>query len=303
MYKTKKLTLLEFIDKANNVHQNKYDYRLSDYINGRTRIKIICKEHGEFLQKAASHLRGNGCKKCNFNYIMGCDKFITKANSIHEYYYTYDKVNYINNHTKIIISCKIHGDFLQAPNHHLNGKGCRSCAFDRVSKAHAMGREKFIELSNIKHNFRYDYSLVNYKNCDSDVVIICKKHGQFLQCPYYHLRSFGCRYCTPRSRGEEVIKEILDENLVIYEREKKFDGCKYKKTLFFDFYLPHKNLCIEFDGEQHIRKTRKNIKFEDIIARDLIKNKFCIENNIRLIRIPYKQLKNLENIIMDIINE
>ena len=123
----KQLTKEEFIQKAREVHGDKYDYSKVEYVNKNTKVKIICPIHGEFFQTPNNHLQGHGCHKC-----VGCkqltkEEFIQKAREAHGYKYDYSKVEYINAHTKVKIICPIHGEFEQEPNSHLEGKGCPNC--------------------------------------------------------------------------------------------------------------------------------------------------------------------------------
>ena len=115
-----------FIENANKIHGNKYDYSEINYVNSHTEIKILCKEHGYFNQMPLNHLKGNQCYKCS-NIVKTTEDFISKANTIHKNIYIYDKTNYKSAREKITITCKIHGDFLQSPNDHLNGCGCQRC--------------------------------------------------------------------------------------------------------------------------------------------------------------------------------
>jgi hypothetical protein len=125
---SKKLTTEEFIIKAKCVHGDKYDYSKVEYINNHTKMIIICPEHGEFLQTSEHHLNSFGCKECTYNKKkLTTDEFIQKAKLIHSDKYDYSKVNYINNHTKVIIICPVHSDFEQQPTNHLLGKGCSKC--------------------------------------------------------------------------------------------------------------------------------------------------------------------------------
>lgn len=144
-----------FIEKANLKHLDKYDYTYSDYRGNDQKVIILCKEHGEFLQTPHMHLYGNGCPKCG-RILTGLKKrkpkkinikvpkiktekiktdfrkkreesFIKRSIILHDNKYIYDKVFYIGNKSKVIINCKIHGDFLQNPADHLKGCGCKEC--------------------------------------------------------------------------------------------------------------------------------------------------------------------------------
>lgn len=121
-----------FIQKAKQIHGDVYDYSKVNYINQRTKVIIICKQHGEFNQLPMVHLNGCGCPKCaaiknGVNKRLSLQDFINRAKQVHNNYYNYDKVNYINSSTKVIITCPIHGDFEQNPSDHLSGRGCSKC--------------------------------------------------------------------------------------------------------------------------------------------------------------------------------
>ena len=128
-----KLTTEEFIAKAKAVHGDRYDYSKVEYVGTKTKICIICKEHGEFLQSPKKHLLGQGCIKCHHNYLakrysLGKEKFIEKAHAVHNGFYDYSKVEYVNSHTQVQILCPLHGVFNQEPASHLQGHGCPICA-------------------------------------------------------------------------------------------------------------------------------------------------------------------------------
>ena len=122
-----KLNTEQFIKKAILKHGVKYDYSKSAYINCNTKIIIICHIHGEFKQKPAGHLRGNGCSACGGSKKLNNDEFIKRSIAIHGNKYDYSKVDYVNVKTKIIIICNKHGEFIQQPRNHLIGYGCAIC--------------------------------------------------------------------------------------------------------------------------------------------------------------------------------
>lgn len=122
----------DFILEAVTVHGNEYDYSKSNYAGSLDKIEIICKKHGSFYQLASSHLAGRGCDDCRGSKISASklsniDDFIKKANRIHGGLYDYSKSSYIGNKQNLIITCNLHGDFYQKPDHHLSGNGCQLC--------------------------------------------------------------------------------------------------------------------------------------------------------------------------------
>jgi hypothetical protein len=118
-----------FISKANKIHKNRYDYSKVNYINAKTKVTIVCREHGDFQQTPSNHLCNYNCQKCAKNFQLDTASFIEKAKGIHNDKYDYSKVNYINADTQITIICKEHGEFTQIPDFHINRKcGCPKCS-------------------------------------------------------------------------------------------------------------------------------------------------------------------------------
>ena len=293
---TMRLNTNIFIEKSKNIHDDKYDYSLVNYINCETKIKIICPEHGTFEQIPIDHLYNkSGCPYCGGTMKSNTNKFIEKSNKIHNNKYDYSLVKYINENKKIKIICSEHGIFEQTPNNHLSGKrGYPYCGGTMKSNI-----IEFIKKSNLIHNNKYDYSLVNY---ETKIKIICPEHGFFEQTPHSHLMNHGCPLCQI-SKGEEKIKLFLEKNNIIYKKEHKFKDCRYKQPLKFDFYLSDCNICIEYDGEQHFKKWNSNRETDDSFnirkIRDQIKNTYCKNNNINLLRIKYTQFNEIENILTE----
>ena len=132
-----KITKEQFILNANKVHNNKYSYNSSNYVNLQTKLNIICPIHGTFLQSPQKHLQGQGCPICKLTIIgeknsSNTEAFVLKAQKVHEKKYTYEKVCYKNNLTSVTITCPIHGDFSQTPQNHLAGKGCKYCKISHL---------------------------------------------------------------------------------------------------------------------------------------------------------------------------
>lgn len=294
----------EWIEKAKKIHGNRYDYSLVEYKGWNIKVKIICSKHGIFEQLPNDHLSGFNCSKCYGNYKMNTIEYIEKAKEIHGDKYDYSLVEYVNNNTKVKIICKTHGMFEIRANSFLQKNGCRQCSNIKFS----LGKDLFVEKSKLIHGNLYDYSEVEYINSQTKVKILCKKHGLYEQIPNDHLtKKSGCPKCK-LSKGEIRIMKWLQNHQIKYETQKKFEKCKFKRKLPFDFYLPEYNMCIEYDGKQHFEpigfgsKKSKNIlieKYNERIFRDEIKNKFCEKNNITLLRIPYYNTDVLEDILED----
>lgn len=117
-----------FIERAMEIHEGKYDYSISEYVNAKTKVNIICPTHGEFSQIADTHLSGKGCAKCSGNVLLSNSEFVSKAEHIHGARYDYSLSEYGGNSKKVKIICKTHGEFLQCAGDHLSGKGCQDCS-------------------------------------------------------------------------------------------------------------------------------------------------------------------------------
>jgi len=124
----------EFIKKSLNIHNNKYNYSLVNYKNSKTKVKIICPEHGIFEQTPTKHLKGCGCPNCANNVKLSNSEFIKRSNKIHNGKYDYSLVQYENNRTKVKIICPEHGTFKQIPTNHLRGKGCNKCKINSIGE-------------------------------------------------------------------------------------------------------------------------------------------------------------------------
>ena len=230
-------------------------------------------------------------------------EFILKSQKIHNTTYDYSISQYISYDTKLSIICKIHGPFSQTPNNHLHGKGCPLCGHHNTNTKLTISHNKFICDASKIHNNYYDYSLITkytYVNMTTKTPIICPNHGVFYMTPHNHLQGQRCRKCSKMSKGEHQIHHILTNMNIQFIHEKYFDTCKYVRKLPFDFYIPEHNCCIEYDGEQHFKPIQHfggEHKYKLTQHRDNIKTKYCIDNNIDLLRISYTDINNIKTII------
>jgi len=222
VFKTKK-----FIEKARKVHGDKYDYSLVDYINAKTKVKIICKIHGIFEQKPDAHInQKQGCPKCAGVKKLTQKEFIKKAKLIHGNTYNYSLVKYKNSTTKICIICPVHGKFWQSPNKHLKGQGCPKCSGNTK-----LTIEEFIKRSEEIHGNKYDYSEVEYKNAFTKVKIICPKHGEFEQGPNNHLQGQGCPKCSLQRRSDKRKNvNFIKDAKVIHGNKYDYSEVEYKNA-------------------------------------------------------------------------
>lgn len=130
--------MVEFLEKARDVHADKYDYSKVEFTLMKDRITIICPHHGEFEQQVALHLQGNNCAACAYKLLTKTtEEFVDQAKEKHGEFYDYSEVEYVYCYDKVKIKCPNHGDFYQKPSSHLNGQGCTRCAGEsRALKQH-----------------------------------------------------------------------------------------------------------------------------------------------------------------------
>lgn len=167
------------------------------------------------------------------------ENFINKAKKVHNNKYDYSLVEYINAKEKIIITCSLHSNFLQSPNKHLVGRGCPKCAYLNKSVLRTYTKEQFVEKANKVHNFKYDYSLVDYKGVNEKVKIICPIHKVFKQNPDVHLQRKGCKKCSNdklaserKSTLDEFIKKANNVHLCKYNySHTNYKNCKTKISI------------------------------------------------------------------------
>jgi uncharacterized C2H2 Zn-finger protein len=237
----KKLTKEQFINKAVEVHGDKYIYSLVNYVNTTVKVKIICKEHGIFEQSPNAHItQEQGCPPCSLKSrslqrTLTQEQFINTANKVHQFKYTYDKAIYINSFTKIIITCSKHGDFNQLASSHLQGMGCKDCGIELRSGKMSYSLKEFVKIANEIHQFKYSYDNTVYVNSYTKIIITCHEHGDFSQTPDSHINHKSeCPRCAHILNTEDFIKSA-----------KEIHGDKYDYSLseYVDSKTPIKIKC------------------------------------------------------------
>lgn len=228
------MTTEEFIKKSKIIHNNKYEYPNTIYESAKKQVEILCPKHGLFWQTPDSHMQGCNCKLCGFDLIVknktkSNENFIKDAIKVHGDKYDYSKVIYKKAIEKVIIVCKIHGEFLQTPNSHLNGSGCLKCGY--LSKNRSLNTNYFIEKAIKIHDSVFDYSNVNYISAHNHIEIICKTHGIFLQTPNSHLSGAGCNKCQVKKVSDlqrKTTNQFIEEANIIHENKYDYSLTEYE---------------------------------------------------------------------------
>jgi len=297
-------TLESIIEKSNKIHDFKYDYSLIKEYNGVMELyPVICPTHGVWNVTFDNHTaKKSGCPKCKGHKLTKQEK-IDIANRIHDFKYDYSliKENKIMSYSNYNIRCKKCSHIFNNSwdNHTHKSQGCPKC-----NKA---GRKKrtieSIKKQILSLDTGYQYNWESFKGYyDGNFKIKCEQHGWFKQSVANHIFGQRCPKCK-RSKGEDAIEKFLIENNIEYETQKRFDNCKSKRSLPFDFYIPSKNLLIEYDGELHYRPVEyfggiEHLKLTQ--KHDKIKNEFCKKNKINLIRISYLDFNDISSILGNI---
>lgn len=266
----KKSSNKEFIKKAKNKFGRRYIYSKVRYKGAEIKVKIICSKHGIFKTTPHKHLEKEksktgylwgGCPKCGNeqrrnSQLRSQKETVKQFRKIHGNKYSYSKVKYRGNAINVIIVCRKHKGFLQAPKNHLKGMGCNKCGHDIGKKKRAVvlmnkGHSGSSNLNKLVikrfkkiHKNTYDYSRVKYENYHKEVKIICKKHGEFLQRPAIHLRGNGCLKC---GREKTIKASVKFTQKMFVNKCRKIHNNKYDYSLvkFRGFQNKIKVVCPE----------------------------------------------------------
>jgi hypothetical protein len=313
-------TIEEFIEKAKEIHGDKYDYNKSVYVNTNTKMIIKCKEpnHGEFEQTPSSHIIGSGCPKCSnikksLSRKYTLQEFIEKSKETHGEKYDYSKSQYIDSQTKVIIICREeeHGEFLQTPTSHMQEHGCPKCSYLSTGLLNGMTLQEFIEKANIVHNNKYDYSNSDYVISHRHIKIICPKHGEFKQRPSNHIQGRGCTKCNIGTSKNSI--EWLNMIKVNYPELRTYDsiegeyripttnysadGYDEKTNTVFEFHGDywHGNPLI-FQSDQINQRTK--CTFGELYNKTLYKRKILEELGYKYIEVWENDWNTLKRVIL-----
>ena len=285
-------TTEDFINELKEINDN--IEILGEYVGALTKIKCKCKIDGhEWESRPNDLLNNHGCPKCSKNIKnKTTEYFINELKEINNDIEILGE--YKGSKTKIKCKCKIDGyEWEATPNSLLNGTGCPKCG-GNIKKTTEEFKQEIKEINNDIEVFG------EYINNRTKIKCRCKIDGyEWEAIPDSLLRGQGCPKCS-ESKGEKRVAKFLDNRNIDYERQYKFNNCKSKKELPFDFYIPSLNVAIEYDGRQHYEIVEYFGGLDDFIGikiRDIIKTIYCKENNIKLIRIAYWDFDNIEKIL------
>lgn len=247
----------EYVEKAIEIHGDRYDYSHTIYCDSSTKVDVRCKIHGWFEISPNNHIdpkRKCGCLKCGIiqgakKRSKGVDVFIEEARTVHGSRYSYDKVDYKSVNDDIEIICQVHGSFWQTPYHHLAHKcGCPGCGGTK-----AYTTETFVSQARLVQGALFDYSKVEYKTAHDRVEILCATHGVFEQTAFQHLRGNGCQKCWFAAGCSKIQIDWLELASLQIGRQIQHakNGGEYKipnSRFSADGYDPDTKTVYEFHG-------------------------------------------------------
>lgn len=279
---------------------------LGDYIDDNTEIEVYCEDCNiTFLAKPRNLLRsGNNCPECKrkANSLRGRlthNEFVNKMKDLYPFIEVIG--NYVDSITPVELYCHKHDcRFFAKPAKYLYKHGKQCCPMGYPSM---ISDEEFKRRLDERYNGKI-ICLEKYKGRFKKHKFKCLEHDYVWDtCPNVLYVGKGCPKCNI-SIGEIEIEDYLEKHDFDYVYQMRFDDCRDKRTLPFDFYIPSLNMCIEYDGEGHYdehfydgRINKDGTSLEDTKRRDEIKTKYCEDNGIKLLRIPYTQKKNIGKIL------
>ena len=250
-----------FISRSKIIHNNKYSYSETEYVNAETKVKIFCPTHGTFEHEPHSHLRGIGCRLCYFTSMRtALDEFIAAAQEVHgNEMFDYSQVVYVNALKLITIICRKHGSFMQAPNNHLNSQQpclkCRLCPSCELFSTGGVELCSYCKPQNIKKLYQKtkEYAVVKY---------LKEKLPDY---EFIHNKSVG-KDCTDGHLFPDILYDCAHYNLIVEIDEHRHRGAAYEcdKQRMYDIITKtgKPNIFIRFNPD--CKQSDKDILVETV---------------------------------------
>lgn len=303
----------KFLREALIIHNDCFDYSLITEIQTvDDKLPIVCKIHGIFYQSMFSHVNEkHGCDACSrlnkSNNIRNAGIVNNKKAALEKHgdRYDYTKTDFSLKTNKVIITCKIHGDFNQDLDRHLQGRGCHKCGGSFLATL-----DEILIRCNKIHGNTYDYSSCIYLGFEKKMEIKCKKHGSFWQTPHIHIiAEAGCPTCVHRISQGEI--EWLNSLGIPDDKEHRNVCLRFansKKKIIADGYDSLTNTIYEYYGDYYHGNPKiysgdkakeinphSKISYEKLYKNTLDKEKLIKENGYRLITIWENDWKSKSN--------
>lgn len=229
----------KFIERAREVHRDRYDYSKMNATTLKEKTTVICPEHGEFITTMDSHInKKSGCPSCHKVKKYTNDEWIATAKKIHGGKYDYTQTHYTKAKDMVDVICHVkdefgfeHGLFSIRAGNHIHGTGCPKCG-----GKYNMTQDEFLRKANKVHGNKYDYSKTVFDGVKNKVCIVChevdefgNEHGEFVQNAGSHLCGSGCPKCNGGvkmtqeefiNKANSVHNNFYDYSNVVYETAK-----------------------------------------------------------------------------------
>lgn len=258
-------------------------------------ITVKCTEGHISKMKWNNFQQNKNCKYCANN-VKFTYEYVKEY--IESFNYKLLSEKYVNLKEDLIVECPEHHKFTTNFNRFKNQNSrCPICSKKNASENR---KHDYNFIKEMIENYGYKLLSTEYKGVKSPLLIKCPDGHEFeMSFDKFNNSKHRCTKCS-ESKGEREVRMFLDKYEIKYVIQYRLSDCKFYYTLPFDFYLPDYNCCIEYDGEQHfeIFKYFGGLdKFIDTKIRDTVKNEYCKKNNIKLIRIPYWNFNEIEEIL------
>ena len=220
-----KLGASKILDRLREVHGETYNFEIPEDAVRQTKIKYVCSKHGSKFAKIDALLQGKGCRDCAVearaaNRTLTTAEWIKRARKVHGERYSYDKSKYVTGKTKLIVTCKEHGDFEINPSNHVSLKrGCKVCSggsfLNADNSKKRLTQKQFLFKANEVAPENLDFTKSVYKDTRTNVTVTCKIHGDFLIRPGNLFQGGNCRHCSADLAGKKhrVSKKQLVQRL------------------------------------------------------------------------------------------
>lgn len=309
---TRRLTQDEVVKRVKEVHGDEIKV-IGSYVNNRVKIEFFCNNcKSSFFTSPGIVFGGSKCANCARNKRRTEEDVAKEVAKVGKGDYIY-LGGYKNNKSKIKLKHKSCGNvfFMEAKSFLLYDQRCPKHRYNRSAETNRITQgkpdEKNEELSLIAKRDNYKIKK-GYYSAREKLVLICGEcNSEYRVDPYQFIVMRNNCICRNESKGERAIRYFLEDEGLEFKRQYRLDGCVGEtKRLPFDFAVLDKGnlvLLIEFDGAQHFMPKFGKESFDKIVRNDNIKNNFCKENGIPLVRVKYNRKVRFDNFSRQVVND
>ena len=308
----RKQTLVDFVNKFKEKFPNKqYDFSNSIYVDSHTKMIVKCEYGHTFEIRPCDLLNGYGCPICGGTKKMTKEEFIENAKIIHNNYFSYERCNFTNVNSKVIVTCPIHGDFEVKASNHLNGANCKKCSKEgilhditlrpkRNASTKKLTTETFKEKLKEKWGDKYICPEdTEYVNNRTPINILCKEHGIFTITPNHILSGRGCPICgrNKKKTTQQIIEEIKEAQ--------PYSDYNYDEVVYRGIHRHIKLKCnkcgtIFYNSPSNLIKNKNGCPGCNASQMEIEMRNFLDNNNIKYeTEKTFEWLKNQGNMFLD----